>query len=589
MSRIHHRIRHRLLFTGIALLLLASSPASGLEVASHVPTTHALAVSEAISISVTFDTALDPATVTGGSVIVLGSMSGLHPADLSVDGATLSIDPATDFMVGEIVTVDLTSALAALGGGANLTDGHIFQFTIRVGGGELDFLEFDHWSTLPAQVPYFIYGGDLDGNGTPDAACPNEDTNDVSVFLNAGNGVFEQHLEYGVGSVPSSCYGGDLDLDGHIDIATANIGSHNMSVLLNDGLGAFMPGVSYAGGLTCRQVYGGDFDGDGDVDLVTTGFSDNTLHLHFNQGDGTFAPSTVIAVSPGPFPVFVGDMNNDGKLDLIVGFQFTPVQVQVFLNQGQGNFTAGPTLSVGARAWDFFGNDLNGDGNLDLLLAEAASNQMRVLFGNGAGGFAGSATVPAGSFPLAVFAADLDGDGDQDALASNFSSRDVLVYENSGGGLFTQVDLLATMQSGSYAWPHDLDGDGDLDVTAIDEIGDLIYVFQNQGQPIGLPPGPGGAPPADLRLLAPFPNPTAGEVLIGFEAPGNAGPITLSLYDAAGRRIRTLVDGPAPAGGRGRVERDGRTDLGVPVATGVYLVRLDGKPGGVASRLLVVR
>ncbi len=53
--------------------------------------------------------------------------------------------------------------------------------------------------------------------------------------------------------------------------------------------------------------------------------------------------------------------------------------------------------------------------------------------------------------------------------------------------------------------------------------------------------------------------------------------INLSVYDVAGRRIRTLVDGNQPAG-HYRTHWDGRDDSGADVASGLYLLKLHVSP-----------
>ena len=52
-----------------------------------------------------------------------------------------------------------------------------------------------------------------------------------------------------------------------------------------------------------------------------------------------------------------------------------------------------------------------------------------------------------------------------------------------------------------------------------------------------------------------------------------AAPVTLTIYDVSGRRVRELVDERRERGAY-RVVWDGRNDAGSPVATGVYFYRL---------------
>jgi hypothetical protein len=96
---------------------------------------------------------------------------------------------------------------------------------------------------------------------------------------------------------------------------------------------------------------------------------------------------------------------------------------------------------------------------------------------------------------------------------------------------------------------------------------------------------PGVGEAAVLVLDQNRPNPFNPLTWITYDlnAPGAA---RLVIYDAAGRRVRSLVDGWQPAG-HGRVPWDGRDALGQPAAAGVYFYRLDAG-GHVAARRMVL-
>jgi len=70
-----------------------------------------------------------------------------------------------------------------------------------------------------------------------------------------------------------------------------------------------------------------------------------------------------------------------------------------------------------------------------------------------------------------------------------------------------------------------------------------------------------------------FPTPVKKGARISYELT-TAGPMSLGIYDAAGRLVRTLETGRKPAG-RYTVTWDRRTDDGAPAGAGVYFVRLD--------------
>jgi len=81
------------------------------------------------------------------------------------------------------------------------------------------------------------------------------------------------------------------------------------------------------------------------------------------------------------------------------------------------------------------------------------------------------------------------------------------------------------------------------------------------------------------------PNPGgAGSYVISFSVP-ISGPVKLALYDVAGRRVATLVNGPEEAGRR-RLRWSGRTSQGAVVSPGVYFVRLTTREGVRATKFV---
>jgi subtilisin family serine protease len=87
-----------------------------------------------------------------------------------------------------------------------------------------------------------------------------------------------------------------------------------------------------------------------------------------------------------------------------------------------------------------------------------------------------------------------------------------------------------------------------------------------------------------LALVAAAPNPVAGAAKIRFVLP-TEGWTRLVLYDVAGRRVRTLVEGSLLAGPH-VAGWDGRNDRGAPLPAAVYFARLEN--GGVVLRAKVV-
>ncbi len=111
----------------------------------------------------------------------------------------------------------------------------------------------------------------------------------------------------------------------------------------------------------------------------------------------------------------------------------------------------------------------------------------------------------------------------------------------------------------------------------------LLYVYQKGSQgvtgtlrvdaPSLVGVGEGGG---RLAFATPRPSPSgAGQsVRFGFDMPGGGGATRLVIYNAAGRAVRTLVDGALPAG-PASTAWDGRGAAGAAAAPGIYFARLE--------------
>jgi FG-GAP-like repeat/FlgD Ig-like domain len=566
-----------LLVVVAAAVLVFASPACGFEVVSTTPSHYALGVSNVLStIQVQFDAPV--ALPSAGAVRVAGSMSGLHTANLSVNGSMLHVSNlAGSFLPGELVHVNLRSDVHAVAGGG-LSGGRYFAFTIASTRITPDWSDVTVYPT--ASVPYFIHGGDLDGDNRPDLAVPNEGTHDVSVFLNlAGDGTFNSHFEYGVGQRPSSIFGEDLDNDGDQDLVTADINSSTLSVLRNNGSGIFTAAGTYAAGITTRQVHGGDFDGDNDVDVCATSRGTDEIYVFLNNGHAGFS-SFSIPVAGGPFAIRTGDFDGDMLLDIAVACQDAD-SLEVLLNQGGALFVSAGRWAIGNGPWCLNGNDYDGDGDFDLVSVATFANRIALLRNDGAGGFASRTLWATGVWPLGVFAADLDGDGDIDATSANYSSATVGIYLNDGTGNLVPSGTLPTTLSASYAWAHDLDGDGDLDISIVDEESNQLFVYRNGGTAVDVDGGNGlaGALVPSLSI-APNPMRAGGRVrlALAWNRAGDGATPALAVYDVAGRLVRRLDPG-RDSSTLLEFTWDGRDARGREVASGRYwaLTHVDGR------------
>lgn len=95
------------------------------------------------------------------------------------------------------------------------------------------------------------------------------------------------------------------------------------------------------------------------------------------------------------------------------------------------------------------------------------------------------------------------------------------------------------------------------------------------------------APAALGPSLEVRPNPAAAFANVAFRLPA-AEPVHLAVYDLLGRRVSVLRDAWAPAGPHA-LRWEGRDERGVPVPSGVYLVRLLTPTRSAVQRMVVVK
>jgi hypothetical protein len=386
-------------------------------VISHVPAKNANNINPSANVTITFSESLDQSTLTNANIRIFGSQSGLHPAVITYDDATktITLNPNSDFRLGEMVEVVVTKQVKSTGG-SSLTQPCTWNFSIIVtspsdiftlsqtisspgnalGGifsdldndGDIDAIvthhdgadadilsndgtgNFTKVSTLTGNglswATYPPVSGDFDNDGDMDIAVPSRFQGKVCIWRNNGGLSFSAWHQISVHSEPMQISLSDLNGDGYLDMVVNcnNASTYYYDILINDKSGNFS--VSQGVGVPKRQAWQclGDFDGDGDVDFIGGAQNETTLYFMKNDGSGSF---TVSSLPLNSACASSGDFDNDGDLDLIVS---TPdiKYLQVLFNNGTGSFTAGPIFGPQREYYTKVINDFNNDGFMDFAV-----------------------------------------------------------------------------------------------------------------------------------------------------------------------------------------------------------------------------
>ncbi len=449
------------------------SPPDPLLVVSHAPTTNALSVPVSADVVVTCNVDVASGTVDTGSFCVDGSLSGAVTGSYGVAAEVITFTPASDFAVGEVVTVTLTTNLQTTGG-QTLTEALTWQFRVQAPYGPARFGD-EGGVGSGSDTTLAMLSADANGDGHLDLVLGNAYQQNT-VCLNDGDGTFDTTSHnFGTGSDGTwAMASGDLNSDGHVDLVVGNSTFLQNVVYLGDGDGTFDT-TSHNLGPANDSTYAlavGDVNGDGHLDIAVGNGGGQQNVVYLNDGDGTFDTTShnFGTGSDSTYALALGDVDLDGDLDIAVGN--LSGQDAVYLNDGDGTFdTTSHSFGTGSdMTYAVVLGDLDGDGDVDI--ACGLGGQQNVVHLNDGDGTFGTTSHNFGTgtdFTIAMAAGDANGDGHLDIVVANNGSQQNVAYINDGDGTFdtTSVTVGSPNSTRTLALA-DLDGDGDLDVAAGD-------------------------------------------------------------------------------------------------------------------------
>lgn len=162
--------------------------------------------------------------------------------------------------------------------------------------------------------------------------------------------------------------------------------------------------------------------------------------------------------------------------------------------------------------------------------------------------------------------------------------------DSAGGSVWgPQAVQVSSTLSDKARLPIDIRSDGVTIAIWEDNVLGTIDVYGQSLNPdgsLGVNPASVGDLPLSSRALRNMPNPFTGSTVILLPSTPGTGVAAVSVHDAAGRTVRTLlVTGPAAS-----VRWDGLDDRGVPVPAGTYFYRVSrGACPGATGRAVVTR
>ena len=280
--------------------------------------------------------------------------------------------------------------------------------------------------------------------------------------------------------------------------------------------------------------------------------------------------------------------NENGSVDFGFGPWGTGYNI---VDMGGVDFAGAMTMAVGG--WFYLGGGRTLNGNTDFAVAQFMPDGILAS----CSGFpcfnwsTGRAYWDFGGYD-AVYSIDWRNDGQVLAAGSangqigwaQFSTRSpsapwtgmtdfVGVGEAAVGAKFVGSDRIVVATTQSF--------NGDLN------FGLAKFYTSSHPYSVGVEDTEASAPPSPLRLHPAAPNPFFARTVLTFEV-DDPQPVRIALYDASGRLVRMIAEGPFEAG-RHEHAWDGTDERGRRVPAGVYFVRADAAKGRATEKLVVLR
>jgi len=265
----------------------------------------------------------------------------------------------------------------------------------------------------------------------------------LMVFLNDRNGGFSLRNDYPMFGSFTKSVAVDVDGDGDTDIAVANSPDYDdfITIFLNNGQGTFEDGIDYSTTYRATDMIAFDADGDGLIDMarVSAEFDDDkkSLVIATNVG-GYFATSATYPLPADGTCVAAMDLNNDGLMDLVAGYAHWSGDLEglrVFLNQGGGQFVAGNDYVIPGAPHICRAANMNGNGLVDLVI-ERETGPILMLMGTGNGKFFNVMEVPHSGPVGSMELVDMTGDGRLDIVLGDAYGESVEIIARSANGTF---------------------------------------------------------------------------------------------------------------------------------------------------------
>jgi len=288
----------------------------------------------------------------------------------------------------------------------------------------------------------------------------------------------------------------DFDGDGKADVATSNDNSTNISVFLNSST----PGVvsftksAWAPGVGTLHVTSGDLNGDGKPEIVATEKNGSRVYIFKNSstpGTISFTPQNITISGAKVSQVKIVDVDLNGKADMVVTDQSSGRAFVVPNQSTLATIQFGSPVALTTQGTSTDGlavNDLDGDNFPEIVVCEFLTptgvvSVFKNLSAPGNIGFDASMDTQVSTTVSNLRIGDLNGDGKPDLAATGLLVASVMVFSNQTTPAGLKLGNPVLFDCNDKPWGidfGDMDGDGKADIVVSSITAKTVTVLNNQ-------------------------------------------------------------------------------------------------------------
>ncbi len=468
-----------------------------------------------------------------------------------------------------------------------------------------------------------VYGGkvrtaDIDGDGDEDLLVTGLSSQDevVTTVYKNEDGRYEpidfSFTPLAMGDIEWA----DIDNDGDQDLALSGVTSSGVfrtELYRNNGEGVFTEFAKSLPGLAYSAMDWGDYDGDGDLDLALSGghyhatkYFEPVVQVWRNE-NGNLSHTGIELNSVMHGDVAWGDYDSDGHLDLlVVGRTDSGSGRSGYVYRNEGN-TLKPRIALpGVAAASAIWGDYDGDFDLDIVIAGSSSgtNPLMRIYRNDSRALNMPPTAPTGLQAReddGVVTLEWQAAADQETVMASLSynlrigtlpgQENVMVAYSDpstgqrlrsgrgNAGLQTSWRL-HSLSAGTYFWS----------VQAIDQ-SFIASPWSEEGRFTvtggGKSTGVEEPVPLSTSLSSGYPNPFQDAITIPFTVKDQSS-VEFLIYNILGGLVKRLTRNSLSPGTH-HLHWSGKDEQGMPVAPGLYLVRMNAGTVQHATHVMLTR